>query len=51
MLNKIWFWLLVIGILYGFGKAVYRTVYDLPVPPAASQPAEQSADAGQHAAI
>ncbi|MCP4246435.1 MAG: hypothetical protein GY778_05240 [bacterium] len=50
MLNKIWFWLLVIGILYGFGKAVYRTVYDRPAPTAASQPAEQPADASPQAA-
>lgn len=25
MLNKIWFWLLCIGILYGFGKAAYQS--------------------------
>ncbi|HEY6563517.1 MAG TPA: hypothetical protein VIY86_03425, partial [Pirellulaceae bacterium] len=28
MLNKIWFWLLLIGILYGFGKGLYRTLDD-----------------------
>ncbi len=25
MLNKIWFWLLLVGILYGFGKAAYNS--------------------------
>jgi spore maturation protein A len=27
MLNKIWFWLLCIGIIYGFCKAAYQTKY------------------------
>ena len=36
MLNKIWFGLLVFGIVYGFGKAVYREVVgQAPQPPAA----------------
>jgi spore maturation protein A len=25
MLNKVWFWLLVVGILYGFGKGVWES--------------------------
>ncbi|HEX3600242.1 MAG TPA: nucleoside recognition domain-containing protein [Lacipirellulaceae bacterium] len=33
MLNKIWFWLLCIGIVYGFCKATYQT-FAPPVPPA-----------------
>ena len=35
MLNKIWFWLLCIGIVYGFCKAAYQTKYPPPahVPP------------------
>ena len=27
MLNKIWFWLLCIGIVYGFGKAAYQSKF------------------------
>src|SRR5947207_1331912 len=27
MLNKIWFWLLCIGIVYGFCKAAYQTQF------------------------
>jgi len=34
MLNKIWFFLLLIGIVYGFGKALYRTVRPAPQPAA-----------------
>ncbi|MFO0788585.1 MAG: nucleoside recognition domain-containing protein [Pirellulales bacterium] len=30
MLNKIWFWLLFIGIVYGFGKSTYRTFHPSP---------------------
>ncbi|MCA9186920.1 MAG: nucleoside recognition domain-containing protein [Pirellulaceae bacterium] len=26
MLNRIWFWLLLLGILYGFGKSAYRSI-------------------------
>ena len=37
MLNKIWFWLLLIGILYGFGKSAVRNLLDAPAPPAADQ--------------
>jgi spore maturation protein A len=36
MLNKIWFWLLLIGILYGFGKAAVRTAIGPTAEPAAS---------------
>ena len=28
MLNKIWFWLLCIGIVYGFCKAAYQSAND-----------------------
>src|SRR3954466_16356414 len=31
MLNKIWFWLLCIGIIYGFCKAAYQTAVAPPV--------------------
>lgn len=31
MLNKIWFWLLVIGLVYGFGKAAYLQAIGEPV--------------------
>jgi spore maturation protein A len=31
MLNKIWFWLLCIGIIYGFCKAAYQTKFPSPV--------------------
>lgn len=41
MLNKVWFWLLVIGIVYGFGKGTWQSYFP-PPPPA---PAEQAADA------
>jgi len=37
MLNKIWFWLLFIGILYGFGKAAYQTRFPPPSPPQAAE--------------
>jgi spore maturation protein A len=36
MLNKIWFWLLCIGIVYGFCKAAYQTKYPPQVVPAAT---------------
>ena len=32
MINKIWFALLLIGIVYGFGKALYRQVNPSPAP-------------------
>ena len=32
MLNKIWFWLLCIGIIYGFCKAAYQTQFPPPKP-------------------
>jgi spore maturation protein A len=34
MLNKIFFWLLCIGIVYGFCKAAYQTKYPPATPPA-----------------
>jgi spore maturation protein A len=46
MLNKIWFWLLCIGILYGFCKAAYQTASGVAVKddkPAASQAAAEPA--------
>jgi spore maturation protein A len=36
MLNKIWFWLLCIGIVYGFCKATFQTTFAPPVPAAAA---------------
>jgi spore maturation protein A len=43
MLNKIWFWLLCIGIVYGFCKAVYQTRF----PPPATSTTVATADAGK----
>jgi len=45
MLNKIWFALLCIGILYGFSKAAYQTATGTKPasPPAAATPADASA--------
>jgi spore maturation protein A len=40
MLNKIWFWLLCIGIVYGFGKAAYQTAYPQKTPPPSTQAAK-----------
>ncbi len=31
MLNKIFFWLLCIGIVYGFAKSAYKSFYPQPV--------------------
>jgi spore maturation protein A len=43
MLNKIWFSLLCIGIVYGFAKASYQTATGrLPTPQAAEAPADGS---------
>ncbi len=46
MLNKVWFWLLVIGILYGFGKGAWQSY----APPAAKRRSGAAADqrAGSH---
>jgi len=44
MLNKIWFCLLLIGIVYGFGKALYRTVRPAS-PPTATAPHTSGEDA------
>ena len=45
MLNKIWFWLLCIGIVYGFCKAAYQSVVqlrdDAAKLPAVSSPASR----------
>jgi spore maturation protein A len=35
MLNKIWFWLLCIGIVYGFCKAAYQSAFPTKAAPAA----------------
>ncbi|MEM9352040.1 MAG: nucleoside recognition domain-containing protein [Planctomycetota bacterium] len=43
MLNKIWFWLLFIGIGYGFCKSAYREWF-APEPPAAAVAAEPATD-------
>lgn len=41
MLNRIWFWLLFIGIIYGFGKGVYSSYYpEAPPTVAADAPLE-----------
>ena len=46
MLNKIWFWLLCIGIVYGFCKAAYQTKY----PPKAPEPSAQASKAAGNSA-
>lgn len=55
MLNKIWFGLLLIGIVYGFGKGLYRWARSADEPASASQPTTEPAapthplrDAGQN---
>jgi spore maturation protein SpmA len=40
MLNKIWFGLLCIGLVYGFCKATYQSIYATPAPPAAAANAQ-----------
>ena len=45
MLNKIWFWLLCLGILYGFAKGAYQSVYPPPVLDRPAADAEPLADA------
>src|SRR5262245_35840908 len=48
MLNKIWFWLLCIGIIYGFCKAAYQTKFPPQAPPvtaAEAKPADTPAKA------
>src|SRR6476646_6850302 len=40
MLNKIWFWLLCIGIVYGLCKASYQTKFPPPAPVAAPGPSD-----------
>jgi spore maturation protein A len=47
MLNKIFFWLLCIGIVYGFCKAAYQTKYPPPIPP---QAVEKNVDQSKSAA-
>ena len=49
MLNKIWFWLLCIGIVYGFCKAAYQTKYPPSAPPASAQEDKPSGKATQAA--
>jgi spore maturation protein A len=44
MLNKIWFWLLCIGIVYGFCKAAYQTKYPPKVVQAKTAVTSDSAD-------
>ncbi|MHC4063732.1 MAG: nucleoside recognition domain-containing protein [Planctomycetota bacterium] len=48
MLNRIWFGLLLIGIVYGFAKGVYRTAFLPDQSPAATQPASETAAAPPH---
>ncbi len=44
MLNKIWFWLLCIGIVYGFCKGAYQSAYP---PKAVPSPISPSGDAAK----
>jgi spore maturation protein A len=45
MLNKIWFGLLFLGIIYGFGKAAYNSLTDAPAAAEAAQAVEAEAPA------
>ncbi|TWT78445.1 Spore maturation protein A [Posidoniimonas polymericola] len=45
MLNRIWFWLLFIGIVYGFGKGVVESYFPPAVPAAVESDADAKADA------
>ncbi|MBX3426110.1 MAG: hypothetical protein KF688_10555 [Pirellulales bacterium] len=50
MLNKFWFGLVLVGILYGFGKAAYRSWRgDAPVAPAVAAERDASAPAASTA--
>lgn len=55
MLNKIWFALLCIGILYGFAKATYQHFYGAPVPsravnaPTPASPPQTDSETGSNA--
>jgi spore maturation protein A len=40
MLNKIWFWLLCTGIVYGFCKSTYQMAFPLPTPAVSAASAE-----------
>ena len=46
MLNKVWFWLLLVGILYGFGKGAWQSFLQPPPPPAANEEAQTSDETG-----
>lgn len=45
MLNKVWFWLVLVGIVYGFGKGAYQEVADRRAAPAVDQPTVDQVDA------
>jgi spore maturation protein A len=45
MLNKIWFWLLCIGLVYGFCKSAYQTQFPPPTTQRSESPASASAKA------
>lgn len=47
MLNKIWFGLLCIGIVYGFGKAAYQSFTAPPTPPPAEAQTATPTDAAK----
>ncbi len=42
MLNKVWFWLVFIGIVYGFGKGAYQEVVDRTNPVPSVVPADNA---------
>ncbi len=46
MLNKIWFWLLLIGIVYGFGKAAWNSFSPSPAPAAVESTVDEEAAKG-----
>jgi spore maturation protein A len=45
MLNKVWFWLLLVGILYGFGKGAWQSWSAPEVPPPAAKSTVESDNA------
>ena len=51
MLDKVWFWLVVIGITYGFAKGGFQEVSDRwdPPPAAASEPVSSAAEQTEEA--
>ncbi len=51
MLNKIWFWLLFIGLIYGLGKGVYRSTVAPPSPSTTTSTVPATAPASAPASV